>query len=241
MRLYAVVPTHNRPDELAGLLRTIPREVHVLVIDNASEPSAQFSLPLEFLGRRIRVMRDEEQPPNLSRLWNIGIDWANTLSNHDPDWRNPALEPRPEYAVAILNDDVLLPPGFLGVMAEALDDYGVDIAFPGPGSHSSVVNRAKGPVPLSQRMTGWCFVLRGSAGLRADERLRWWCGDNDLEQQALQGGRGTVGVAQRLFNTGRYSTDLQHLHPDESTVGALREQTEADMATFVRKWGFRPW
>lgn len=248
MKIYAVIPTHNRPDELAALLRSIPPDAHVLVIDNASEPAVQTSLPLEFLGRRIEIKRDEEQPPNLSRLWNIGLDWAAGLEQRQLrcDYMLAADESAvlraPEYAVAILNDDVVLPSGFLGHMADALEHHGADIAFPGPYANETLRCVRKGPVQsLAHRMTGWCFVLRGSAGLRADERLRWWCGDDDLEQQALQGGRGTVGVAQRVFNTGSYDTDLRHLHPDESTVGVLREQTEKDMATFVKKWGFRPW
>lgn len=239
MKTYAVIPTHNRPKELLNLLCTISSDVHILVIDNSSSPAVtEIGWPLDFLGRRLQVIRDEEQPPNLSRLWNVGIDWAHrlTIAEVEPDGR-----PAEEWAVAILNDDVLLPPGFLGVMAAALDRHGVDIAFPGPYMTTDHVNRRKGPVPLAHRMAGWCFVVRGSSGLRADERLRWWCGDDDLEQQALQCGRGTVGVAQRTFNTGHPDTDLRHLHPDESTVGVLREQTNADMAAFVRKWGFRPW
>jgi glycosyltransferase involved in cell wall biosynthesis len=259
VKLYAVIPTHNRHTELAELLDSIPTDVHVLVIDNASTPpiaapsGAGFNpeLPefIRFLGRRIQVTRDEEQPPNLSRLWNIGLDWAAGLM---PWWQAP--EVAEEYAVAILNDDVVLPPGFIGTMARELDTHGVDIAFPGPQSMAdhnpalAMVNRRKGPPGTDHRMTGWCFVVRGSSGLRADERLRWWCGDDDLEQQALQGGRGTVAVSPWVFQPEAMATGmpannggLRHRYPDQSTVGVLLAQTGKDMATFVKKWGFRPW
>ncbi len=237
MKIYAVIPTHNRHEDLAALLRTIPADVHVLVIDNASEPPSSehdlFQLRMTELART-HVVRDEEQPPNLSRLWNIGLDWAHTMSNHDPDWRRPALDPRPEYAVAILNDDVVLSPNLLGFLAKEMAHHDVDIAFPGHGTSCDV--NTTDPFPgVARRMTGWCFLVRGSSGIRADESLRWWCGDDDIQADAVRNGRGSVGV----FLEPEYKPT--HKHPDESTVGVLREQTDKDMTTFVEKWGQRPW
>lgn len=224
--MFAVIPTHNRPAELTELLASIPPEVSVLVIDNASDPSICGAAGLrgdqftQFLGRRIRVVRDEEQPPNLSRLWNIGLDWAAELAAGA------------EYAVAVLNDDVVLPPDFFDVMSRAFEVWSADVAFPGATFRANV---DKGPVGLADRMTGFCFVVRGHSGIRADERMRWWCGDDDIEQQALQRG-GTVRVP---FPDGA----IRHRHPDQSTAAnpVLQEQTGKDMATFVDKWGFRPW
>jgi len=236
VKLYAVIPTHNRHDDLADLLDSIPPDVHVVVIDNASEPDVQFALPLRFLGRRIQVLRDEEQPPNLSRLWNLGLDWSERLHRLD-DGTLPDEQPLEEYAVAILNDDVVLPPVFLKLMAEELVKHNVDIAFPGGIGDRCWVNEHQ-PFPgVGLRMTGWCFVVRGSSGLRADESLRWWCGDDDLQAQAVMNSRGTVRVG--MF--GHQAEGLRHKYPDESTIGVLREQTDADMATFVAKWGRRPW
>lgn len=240
MRLYAVIPTHNRPEDLAELLDSIPADVHVLVIDNASMPE---TAGVTLRRRHVSYIRDDEQPPNLSRLWNVGLDWAHTRSNHDPNWRNPTLEPRPEYAVAVLNDDVVLPPGFLALMAKELEDHDVDIAFPGGIGEQCYVNAAqpcdrRNPFPgVGLRLTGWCFVVRGSSGLRADESLRWWCGDDDLQAQAVVNGRGTV----RVGLSEHQAHGLRHKHPDESTTGVLREQTNADMGTFIGKWGQRPW
>ena len=252
MKHYAVIPTHNRPDDLAELLDSIPPDVHVLVIDNASDPSIageagfrgdQFT---RFLGRRIRVMRDEEQPPNLSRLWNLGLNWAEELhlAAYEAEYDRGNL-PRGDdmltlhewepWAVTVLNDDVVLPSRFFSRMGDELLDHEVDIAFPcSDGSTRCHVNKAKGAVGTQLRMTGFCFTVRGSSGLRADERMRWWCGDDDLKQQALQCGRGTVRVP---FSVGA----IVHKYPDQSTTGVLREQTNLDMATFVKKWGFRPW
>ncbi len=239
MKTYAVIPTHNRPAELAALLDSIPADV--LVIDNASEPATQFSLPLRFLGRRIQVMRDEEQPPNLSRLWNIGLDWAEELhrsAGHIPTDPVSGYVGADAYAVAILNDDVVLPKGFLWTMAAELTNHQVDISFPGQVGQRCHVNRQKTRAPgLGLRMTGWCFMVRGSSGLRADERLRWWCGDDDLERSAAVHGRGTV----RFELTPEQAAELVHRYPDQSTRGELAAQTNKDMDTYVAKWGDRPW
>jgi len=242
VRHYAVIPTHNRPDDLAELLDSIPPYVHVLVIDNASTPpiaERQFNDAERVMD--IDYIRDAEQPPNLSRLWNLGLDWAQRqhtrrcgLAEYFPDVTK--LPPIGGYAVTVLNDDVVLPPSYFATMATELLDHDVDIAFPcSDGSTRCHVNKAKGAVGTRLRMTGFCFTVRGSSGLRADERLRWWCGDDDLEQQALQGGRGTVRVP---FLGAQH---IVHKFPDQSTTGVLREQTNRDMATFVKKWGFRPW
>lgn len=244
MRIYAVIPTHNRPDELRDLLVTIPHFVSVLVIDNASEPPVAKKsgagldgvLFDELLGRRIQVLRDEEQPPNLSRLWNIGLDWAERVFREE--CKLPVdLALGDDWAVAILNDDVLLSPGILTTLAAKLIQHDVDIAFPGPVGSHDFVNR-EFPFPgTALRITGWCFAVRGSSGLRVDESLRWWCGDDDLQAQAVVHGRGSVRVGLRDFEV----AGLQHRHPDEQTTGVLREQTEIDMTTFVAKWGQHPW
>lgn len=247
MRLYAVIPTHNRHDDLAELLASIPASVEVLVIDNASTPPVMpewHTPPKDGLGvvqqlgpsGVVSVIRDEEQPPNLSRLWNIGLDWAER--RYRAGCKLPVeFSQGDDWAVAILNDDVVLPPGFLELMAHELLVHDVDIAFPGGIGEQCYVN-TNAPFPgVGLRLTGWCFVVRGSSGLRADESLRWWCGDDDLQAQAVVNGRGTVRVG--MF--AHQAKGLLHKHPDESTTGVLREQTNVDMSTFIEKWGQRPW
>jgi len=242
MRIYAVIPTHNRHTELGELLATIPHWVDVLVIDNASDPPVAEKIADGHWARRSPdgplVCRDEEQPPNLSRLWNIGLDWAaEQYTRYAAKYASNPLGRSDEYCVAVLNDDVLLSPGLLTTLAAGLIRHDVDISFPGPVGTKDFVNRDL-PFPGTElRMTGWCFMVRGSSGLRANENLRWWCGDDDLQAQAVTHGRGSVRIGLRDFEV----AGLQHRHPDESTVGVLREQTEVDMAAFVAEWGQHPW
>ena len=92
-------------------------------------------------------------------------------------------------------------------------------------------HREDAPCAIETRLTGWAFVLRGEAGLRLDERFRWWCGEDDVSMRARRAG-GLVHVGgYPVPNTGANS----------STVGVLAEQAAKDMQTFVDKWGVRPW
>lgn len=213
---FAVIPTHNRPAELRQTIATLglPPE-RVLVVDNASTP------PVADVDAT--VVRDSEQPPNLSRLWNIGLDWAHEQAAGE------------KYAVAVLNDDLVLPPGFLDTMVEAMDRTGAVIAYPDQfGRGSDWHNTVQGPIePRNNRLTGYAFVLSGQAGLRADERFRWWYGDDDLEWQAQAIG-GTVLVG---------GVTVEHLHPNASTAEnpVLREQSGVDKKSFIAKWGRSAW
>jgi len=134
--------------------------------------------------------------------------------------------------VAVLNDDAIIPPGWFDAVSSQMRRWGAAAGSSGLANHTnSYVHRTPGTTALSHRMQGHAFVLRGEAGLRADETLQWWCGDNDLDMQARKAG-GTVII-------GGYP--VEHLHPDQSTRGELAAQTAIDMQTFVDKWSWRPW
>lgn len=213
--IYAVIPTHNRPADLADCVAAVRDQVHhVIVVDNASDPA----VPIDCADT---VIYDDEQPPNLSRLWNIGID---TARNH------AAINRAREWDVLVLNDDVVCGPGFAAGLQTAMRGTACDAASPGP-QHAEF--HEPGPVQLGTRLLGFAFMLRGETGIRADEDLRWWAGDDGIGQEACaRGGRLVVpGLA------------YEHHHPDQSTAAnpTLSEQTHRDMATFREKWGFAPW
>lgn len=217
-RRFAVIPTYNRPEVLLRTLRSIQDQADaILVIDNGDDPNLRAPNAMGKWERFEVPMR----PPNLSRLWNVGLDIC----------QQHAYAHRYErWDVAVLNDDAIIPPYWFNAIAtymRQLDCYAGSSGSP-VGIH---VHRIPGTTPLHLRMQGHAFVLRGEAGLRADERFQWWCGDNDLDMQARKMG-GTVII-------GGYP--VEHLHPDQSTVGELAARTAVDMALFVEKWGWRPW
>lgn len=222
VNVWAVIATKDRPFELHGLLSDLPDPNKVVIVDNGSMPGVRQYAGSVMVARSV-LCRPMIQP-NLSKLWNDGLDEADRLATGP-------------YEVAVLNDDLRVPPGTLEMLAEALRLYDAAAAFPDvfgelrPGQ-VDILHEAK-PHNLFHRMTGYCFMLKGELGLRLDERFRWWYGDDDLEWRAAQhGGVARVG-----------GVTVEHLHPNESTHYSpeLTEQTRLDRAAFVEKWGLEPW
>lgn len=236
----AVVATYNRPAELARLLDAIaPQCDAAYIVDNASTPPVELpkrwpaqgredpGAPGTFLRLHVRVIRDEEQPPNLSRLWNVGIDAARDYVRGG-DYIG--------HDVAVLNDDAVPPPGWWDTVSGAMRLYGADAGSSDPFGHLPLGVtqhwRYDAPLSVTTRLAGWAMLLRGEwDGARFDERLRWWTGDDDMSLRARQAG-GIVHVGGfPVPNTGA----------DTSTTGVLAEQAGRDMQTFVDIHGRRPW
>lgn len=230
----AVVATHNRPAELQRLIDAIaPQCDFIVIIDNASDPPVpHWEVERWPTGRAgtehscwVKVIHDPEQPPNLSRLWNRGLQVGADLFSGGE-----------RYDVAVLNDDAVPPPRWWDAMSAAMRSTGADAAsghpfgFLGPGEVR--VLGADTPMGVSNRLTGWAMLLRGEwDGARFDETMRWWASDDDMSHRArLAGGLVQIGGFE-VPNTGA----------DTSTVGVLAEQAGRDMARFEEKWGRRPW
>lgn len=241
MDVYAVIPTYNRPQSLWRLLRRldVPQE-RVLVINNGEKRMVQV------FQQGYTVINHPERPPNIQRMWNIGLDWASREAQGR------------EHAVLVLNDDVEALGPLAEPLAAALAQSGAQVAYPSMGTlqHFQWTKRLpivqdeawdpelgpEDPKPWTpeknRRMTGWCFMLRGDSaatgpGLRLDEDFAWYYGDNDLEWRAQIAG-GTVEVS---------GIEVRHHHPNEQTLASpeLKAQTRVDRRTFELKWGRPAW
>jgi hypothetical protein len=225
---YAVIPTHNRHEQLISLLRQLESQVDlVYVIDNAGdEPLSSLWLRQHSSVMTI-VHRDDEQPPHLYKMWNAAFDVIDASSR---------VMGNTTWDVAVFNDDTSLPEGWYDYVAEALRDtandspaiactYVQELGFP----PRMLKTRIDGNIMT--RMCPWAFVVRGELGLRADEKMRWWWGDTDFEWQAINAGGVLMLPGYTTANTLANST----------TVGALAEQAGRDGETFALKWGRRPW
>jgi hypothetical protein len=221
-----VIATHNRPDDLRDCLAAIEPQVHwVYVVDNASDPRIDTSTQpgIDCLAY------DSEQPPNLSRLWNGGLDRSAATAT----WRKAA-----RWDTLIVNDDFVAGPGFVERLQNALRADCAVAASPhawitGDPARVDVYRETGTLRSLDTRMAGFAFMLRGESGLRLDENLRWYFGDDDIAQQACASG-GRVVV---------HGLTWEHRHPDVSTHThpELAGQAHRDRASFVAKWGFEPW
>lgn len=216
MELFAVIPSGNRKDELFNLVRTLGGDgVHVIVVDTGYDENPEQWLYSHW-ENPVAIIRDHRQPKNIQRWWNLGLE-------HAEHW-NTVLGGEQEFVVAVLNDDIVVESGFVHALARGIIDHDVSGAFPDIYN----MNRDFAFHQVSHwRMSGWAFAMRGSQRFRANERLVWWTGDNDLEWQMLRdGGIVTIGGLKH-----------QHLYPSQSTVGELAEQAGRDRETFKEIWG----
>jgi glycosyltransferase involved in cell wall biosynthesis len=215
---FAVISTHNRHQMLWDLLQSLEDIDHVFVIDNASIPAVGIAEP------GITLVYDGEQPPNLSRLWNLGLDLARDFAL-DQGWS--------EWNVAILNDDLILPPGWVAAVATGLRASGAALAsgcqFP---LDAPILYQQAGRVPCEYRPAGFARLLKGELGLRFDERMRYWYSDDDLDWRSREHGGSLVlpdlEVNHRQEN-GWYSRDER-----------LQVQAGLDAVTFDSIWGDLP-
>ena len=217
----AVIPTRDRHDMLADCITSVVDQVdRVIVIDNLSSPPID---PEPWHGK-VGVVTVPIDPPNISTLWNVGLALADAQAHQHAD----------AWDIAVLNSDVTVPAGWVERLSTAMRATTAVLAYPDQhdGTRQILHTRAE-PIDLRQRITGYAYLLRGETGLRLDENLAWWFGDDDLDWRAReQGGALLVpGLA------------VEHRCPNGSMYERpeLGEQAGRDRATFEAKWGRTPW
>lgn len=147
----------------------------------------------------------------MSALWNAGLDLV-------------AAEQAGPHNVALLNNDLSVPPGFLAGLANGLRARPDHII-----SYPDYEHRLPaGVCDAVGRMSGFAFMLRAELGLRADPRFVWWYGDNDLEHRARL--MGEVVCVDGLH--------FEHLEHNVATASnpELLAITEQDQARYEAKW-----
>ena len=211
---YAVIPTKNRYDDLRALLRTLHGQVvAAVIVDNNDEPDEQLANEFDW----VLPIHHPGYPPNISELLNVGLDFvAGAWWLHGDEWN-----------VALLNDDVTVPPGWVRSLDAALRTSGAALAYTHPGVTEPRLSSER-PASNHTMATGWACLARGELKLRWDEELRWWYSDNAFDLECRQHG-GVVAVP---------GTVPVHHHPSEQTFASaeLSAQTHLDEATFLRKY-----
>lgn len=218
---YAIIPTRDRPVELAALVEELYRQgAAVVVVDNGSTPPAT---PPLHPGGVCTVIVDCEQPPNLARLWNLAFNEVSEQAQ---------ARGLTTWDVGVFNDDATVPPGWFDAVTTVLRAGGAAAACSDPyGILAHPLLKIHPDRDVMTRMTPWAFVLRGELGLRADETMRWWWFDTDLDFQARSAGGVAIIPGYSTGNT----------HANTTTVGALAEQAGRDRETFHTKHGWVPW
>lgn len=219
----AVVLTHNRPTLLEHCVAALSTQVDwLVVVDNASDPPANVSPERPFTGEgvdRFEIVREPAQPPNLAKMWNAELNRiADVMS----------LRGEEAWDVALVCDDVIAPPGWYECVSQAMRSTGASAAST-HSYHPTGTYVLRDLTNGTDRMCPWAFVLRGEHEIRADESLRWWYCDTDLDWQARRKG-GTCVASGPIANNERIG-EWTALKPE------LGAQTHTDGQKFAAKWG----
>jgi len=216
---FAVIPTSDRPEVALACINTIRDQVKVIwVIDNGNRGRKR--VPKSNNYHVLYLDRDEEESLNLSKIWNVGLEQTQL---HAVGQMQTGT-----WDVAILNDDTLVPDGWFKFVSSEMRGNAAAAACSGPTGR---IHREPGPVPLHTRMQGWAFMLAGEKGIRANEDLYWWYGDDDLDWQSRQAG-GMIMVP---------GYPVQHLHPNARMTPELQVRSGQDAQAFLARWGRMPW
>lgn len=218
----AVIPTRNRHDLLSDCIASVVDQVNrVIIVDNLSDPPI---CPEPWHGK-VGVVSLPIDPPNISTLWNVGLALADAQA-HQQDARR--------WDIAVLNSDVTVPAGWVETLSTAMRSTTAVLAYPDQhGGTRQILHTQAEPIDLRQRITGYAYMLRGEAGLRLDEDLAWWYGDDSLDWEAREKG-GALLVP---------GIPVEHRCPNGSMYERpeLQEQAARDRETFAAKWGRTPW
>lgn len=213
---FGVVPTNGRDcvDRAIAALR--PQVDHIMVIQAGNNVT-----PRDYPAGV--TLAADQGAPNISRWWNIGIDWARDTATQLGHL---------QWDVAIINDDVIVPEGWVCYVADDLRDFGaVAGCSGGPREGVLVVHRRAAPVPLHDRIQGFAFILVGESGIRADEEFTWYFSDDNLGYEAASMG----GMAMKP------GCHVRHLYPNGQMTAELQVQNSLSAQAFVKKWGKLPW
>jgi hypothetical protein len=218
----AVVPTRNRHDLLADCINSVVDQVdYVFVIDNGSQPPID---PEPWHGK-VGAAVVPIDPPNISELWNIGLALTDAAA------RRAGVD---AWDIAVLNSDVVVPPGWVQALSDAMRATTAVLAYPDQhGGTRQLLHTKAEPIDLRQRITGYAYLLRGETGLRLDESMQWWASDDDLDWRARECGGALLVPGIPVEH--RCPNGSMHERPE------LKAQAGHDMETFRKKWGRTPW
>lgn len=214
-----VILAHNRQDMLDQCIDAIWNQVdEILVIDNASDPE----MKVRDEGEHVIVHRVPDQPPNLARLWNHGLDFFVEEYEGYP------------FDVAVLCDDALVPIGWFEAVQKAMRNNNCLIGCSNPwGSFHDPIVKRQPDKDIAHRMPGWAWIMDGTRTIRADERMQWWWLDTDLDFRARLNG-GTVMIS-GFPVANQQPNAFTNARPD------LAGRAGEDGVVFASIWNERPW
>jgi hypothetical protein len=210
----AVIPSRYEPKRLRALAYPLMREAEVIILDNGHEP------PLRSKNPRLRVV--DARGDSIYRMWNRGWEIARE--------RGPVN-------VAILNDDIVILPGTLTLLAQALRaDPRIGCVYPDASVRSGrlpwrITYTTEWDPAGGRSMTGFCFMFKGELDLPPfDEGMEWWYGDSEFDESVKLAGYGVARID---------GVPITHISDAETDDWARRPELKAATERDGLRWAAR--
>jgi GT2 family glycosyltransferase len=182
VRTLVAIPTRYEPERVLSLVYAVLAEprTSVLLLDNGHSPALVERIDLSYVEVR--------STPELGiyEMWNEAVRVA---------------EDRAVDVLVLLNDDVRIRTGTIGILADVLRNHPeVGVAcpdWPTPldrGIPDRIALRRVGGAGAHEGMTGFCFAMRVGLPVRFDTRFGWWYGDDMFARLVLAAGYRIVRV-----------------------------------------------
>lgn len=213
---FVVIPTNGR-DCLRQSVEAIEDEVDCVILVTTEDKAAA----VDDLGD---VVLTHDGRINISQWWNIGLDFAATLIDATTD--------RKKWDVAIINDDVIVPPGWFSAVSGKMREMKAAAGCSGGRSPMPWFLTHVGATPgVPNPLEGFAFIVAGELGLRANENIPWYFSDNYMDWESRRLG-GTVVIP---------GFHVQHLYPNGQMDWQLHEANTRGAQAFREHFGAMPW
>lgn len=216
---YAIIPTNGRPCFKECLEAVLYQVDRVIVVEGG--PNAAY-VDSTTDDHDLSVIREPDL--NISKWWNLGL---SLIADRVQEYHGKI-----KWNVVILNDDAIIPRGWVAAVSSTMRLMGAAAASTGNPNPWPILHQNPGPVDLSTRLQGYAFMLAGEKGVRANEQLHWYFSDDHVDWMSRQHG-GTLSIP---------GHHVRHLYPNGQMTAELQVQIAEDAKAFTAYWaGMRPW
>ena len=217
---YAIVPSNGRSCLDGCVEALLPQVDKVLIINTTETGFLQFPMRSPNLDQ----VYSWDEDINISRWWNQGLV---RIHNYVVTMQAKQRLHEITYDVAIVNDDCIVPEGWVAAVAGNMRQHG---AVAGCSGGHDIILRTQETVPLDMRMQGFAFILAGERGMRANELYPWFYSDDYIDWESrLVGGMAMV----RGF-------PVTHLYPNGQVTPQIHQLNADGAATFYASYGRMP-
>lgn len=178
---FAFTPTHDRPAMYAELVENITPQVDQFITIRHGQTARDY-------GTHGVLLDYTETLPDLSVMWNMGLDEAHRLAKGRP------------YYVAGLNDDALVADDWFDRMIEAIERDGTAGA-------STPRSPYKG-----RSIFGGAWIVKGHLGIRMSGVARWYYTDDEIQKLCQAAGGFSIVPGVHAVNRLADKTTRQNRH-----------------------------